>query len=634
MADKTDDTQEEQHLGDLAEDDSRDSLNPSDEPRFPDDEPGLAVGSSEERDPGPLSLGQQWEGDGDPEAGRGRGDDLEEEVRLPGRGRSSPAVKGALVVLAAALAVFIGYLFFSDSKNDHAPPAATPAPAREAAVEDVPLEPREDITWAPVEVGPVGAAGRPGQSWQTDQAGPAGTTSPGGTPDEDEQILFTQVHPDSTVPGGWSFAPPDGPPPGAAPTTPEVSDSNDAAAGGPPPEAAAPTDAGPAASDAPPPPVADAGPRPGGTPEDGLPLVSEVVSPGEETPSGLGADSPRAGGSGGVQIDVPALSADNSRSSEPSGSAVELDLGGPQATPAAPPASSSQASPTPAPAAPPAASSQASTPPAASSSQASSTPAPTATPAATSSSLASTAPAAAASSQAPSAPAAETSETAPTPAAPAGTTSAPAGSDELSALWVANLVSTPSQTEADAAWGRLRGATPDGRQLYRYDTEVNGTLQHRIRLGFYQTDDEARAEAGAVASGLGLPAPWTARPNLAEERQHNVQPLSDLWAVNISSTPDKAESDALWTALNGGPAREALAGVGASESGGSPGLYRSETTVQGGVQHRIRLGFFGSRAEAEAAGKSLAAAAGLPASRIGVPWAVRPSLGEERANTR
>jgi septal ring-binding cell division protein DamX len=58
-------------------------------------------------------------------------------------------------------------------------------------------------------------------------------------------------------------------------------------------------------------------------------------------------------------------------------------------------------------------------------------------------------------------------------------------------------------------------------------------------------------------------------------------------------------------------------------------MYSYETTVAGQRQYRIRLGFFATGPEAEEAGRALAAAAGLSEARIGKPWAVRPSLGEE-----
>ncbi len=86
--------------------------------------------------------------------------------------------------------------------------------------------------------------------------------------------------------------------------------------------------------------------------------------------------------------------------------------------------------------------------------------------------------------------------------------------------------------------------------------------------------------------------------------------ISQLWVVNISSTPDDSES------LN------ILRRVMASDTGGQ--VYTYKTTVDGKEQNRIRVGFFESREEAEAAGQKLHEAHKLPAE----PWAVQPTEEE------
>jgi hypothetical protein len=194
---------------------------------------------------------------------------------------------------------------------------------------------------------------------------------------------------------------------------------------------------------------------------------------------------------------------------------------------------------------------------------------------------------------------------------------------------VANLLSTPSKEEADSAWKRLE-AQGGSNLLYRYETQVDGTNQHRLRLGFFQDRASAEAAATDLSRKAGLGAPWLVQPNLSEVRKYNLPQLSNLWSVNISSTPDKAESDAIWEALNQGQAKETFASLEAQRDQSLAGLslYRYEAQVDSVNQYRIRLGFFDTGAKAEAAGRELAQAASLSQSRIGLPWAVRPNQAE------
>jgi hypothetical protein len=198
---------------------------------------------------------------------------------------------------------------------------------------------------------------------------------------------------------------------------------------------------------------------------------------------------------------------------------------------------------------------------------------------------------------------------------------------------VANLLSTPSQAEADAAWGRLRGQEGTN-VLYRYETVVGGTNQHRLRLGFFGDRAAAEAAGAAMAKKAGLGTPWAVQPTVSEERGHNTVKLADLWAVNISSSPSREESDSVWSALE--RATGALAGLEDRRAPGLAGLslYRYETVVGETRQFRIRLGFFETDAQAVAAGRELAGAASLAQSRIGQPWAVRPTQDELEANGR
>jgi septal ring-binding cell division protein DamX len=177
------------------------------------------------------------------------------------------------------------------------------------------------------------------------------------------------------------------------------------------------------------------------------------------------------------------------------------------------------------------------------------------------------------------------------------------------------------------------GLASSGR-LYRYDTSVGGIKQYRIRLGFFPTRAEAEAAGARLASEVKLPAtPWLVQPTVAEYKKYAGQALSNQWVVNISSTPTREDSEKVWRALDGVNAKSYLKKLAKVGQPG-PRLYRSEITLNGQVHYRIRLGFFASQSEAESAGQGLATAAGLSSILIGQPWAVRPTVDEEKANSQ
>ncbi len=87
--------------------------------------------------------------------------------------------------------------------------------------------------------------------------------------------------------------------------------------------------------------------------------------------------------------------------------------------------------------------------------------------------------------------------------------------------------------------------------------------------------------------------------------------ISELWVVNISSTPDSAESLRLLNRI-----------LASGSAGGQ--VYVYETSIDGRDHHRIRVGFFTSRADAEAVGQRLKEEYKLSAT----PWAVKPTVEE------
>jgi len=122
------------------------------------------------------------------------------------------------------------------------------------------------------------------------------------------------------------------------------------------------------------------------------------------------------------------------------------------------------------------------------------------------------------------------------------------------------------------------------------------------------------AQAGASPKPADKPTAAEAQPaaaSPAEKPAAGSSEISDKWVVNISSTPDAAESLRFLSTLAG------------QDVGGK--VYASEAILDGRTQHRIRVGFFDTREEAEAVGMKIKEQYRLYAT----PWAVRPSKEEE-----
>ncbi|MDR1609192.1 MAG: SPOR domain-containing protein [Deltaproteobacteria bacterium] len=223
---------------------------------------------------------------------------------------------------------------------------------------------------------------------------------------------------------------------------------------------------------------------------------------------------------------------------------------------------------------------------------------------------------------------------APTETAPAEPTSPSSDSDDeaIAPVWVSNLHSTPDESESEQVWQKLK-SLPGSERLYRYETTVGGIKQRRIRLGFFQTRDEALEASQRLAKEAKLGQPWLVQPTKAEHNKYYGQSLSERWAINISSTIKKEDSEKYWQALEGDKAKKQLKKL-ERQGQSAPRLYRSEATVNGQLNYRIRLGFFATQKEAEAAAQALVTAAGLTAAQIDKPWAVRPTVDEEKANSQ
>jgi hypothetical protein len=207
----------------------------------------------------------------------------------------------------------------------------------------------------------------------------------------------------------------------------------------------------------------------------------------------------------------------------------------------------------------------------------------------------------------------------------------PNDEEAIAEVWVSNLHSTPDEAESQKVWSQVANLTGFGR-LYRYDTTVGGIRQWRIRLGFFETREEAEAASGRLLSEAKIGGtPWLVRPTVAERNKYIGQSLSAFWVVNIASTPNQADSEKFWLALEGEKAKNYLNNLKPMAGQKTPKIYRSEAVVNGQKHFRIRLGFFTDQKEAEAAGQALTKAAGLSPSQIGRPWATRPTVDEVKA---
>ena len=119
---------------------------------------------------------------------------------------------------------------------------------------------------------------------------------------------------------------------------------------------------------------------------------------------------------------------------------------------------------------------------------------------------------------------------------------------------------------------------------------------------------KAEAKASEALAEAKIDQAGAAAQTAATEAKEPV--ISDFWVVNISSTPDAAESLRLLNRVN------------TEDVGGQ--VYFYETTVDGRTQHRIRIGFFDSKEKADEIGQKIKEKFSLAAT----PWAVRPTRDE------
>ncbi len=88
-----------------------------------------------------------------------------------------------------------------------------------------------------------------------------------------------------------------------------------------------------------------------------------------------------------------------------------------------------------------------------------------------------------------------------------------AGEKRVYKPWVVSLASFISRDEAERFEEDLDGA---GYNAYVTETDVDGTRWHRLRVGFYSSEEEAREESKKLADRFDLHGAWIVRPDMKE----------------------------------------------------------------------------------------------------------------------
>jgi DedD protein len=83
--------------------------------------------------------------------------------------------------------------------------------------------------------------------------------------------------------------------------------------------------------------------------------------------------------------------------------------------------------------------------------------------------------------------------------------------------WVINVASFSSKNEAEAL---LKGIKGSGYTAYRTEFKKNGKTWHRIRVGFFSTQSEAKKTARAIESRHNVNASWIVKASKDEAEKH------------------------------------------------------------------------------------------------------------------
>ncbi|MDR1921587.1 MAG: SPOR domain-containing protein [Candidatus Adiutrix sp.] len=87
---------------------------------------------------------------------------------------------------------------------------------------------------------------------------------------------------------------------------------------------------------------------------------------------------------------------------------------------------------------------------------------------------------------------------------------------EISKLWAVNIASTTNANESMRILSNILGRDVGG-QIYTYETVIDGKPHYRIRVGFFETKDEAEAVGRKIAADFKLSSPpWAVQPTVEE----------------------------------------------------------------------------------------------------------------------
>ena len=92
-------------------------------------------------------------------------------------------------------------------------------------------------------------------------------------------------------------------------------------------------------------------------------------------------------------------------------------------------------------------------------------------------------------------------------AAPTKPSKKPATQEKKAGPWVINVASVQSKANAQHVLDRLKKG---GYNAYIDEAQQDGTLWHRVRVGFFPSKEEARRTAQEISQSYGLQGPWLA----------------------------------------------------------------------------------------------------------------------------
>ncbi|MFQ5586519.1 MAG: SPOR domain-containing protein [Thermodesulfobacteriota bacterium] len=84
-------------------------------------------------------------------------------------------------------------------------------------------------------------------------------------------------------------------------------------------------------------------------------------------------------------------------------------------------------------------------------------------------------------------------------------------------LWAIHVASYVSKEQAESIARTLRSA---GYNAYMVEFDFRGVHWHRLRVGFYTTEDEAKRHAQELTQRFDIEGPWIVKPSRKEVMSH------------------------------------------------------------------------------------------------------------------